>query len=101
MYVPATQGVTASVSAPLWQPMPRPAVMWACACPGEHQTSAVSRGLPIVLKGGPVNEVGGSLYTFSPVLDSGHSGVHVHVRVRVRVCMFIHMCTHLYIHVVL
>lgn len=38
--VPVTQGVTASVSAPLWPPMPRPAMKWECVCPGGHQTSA-------------------------------------------------------------
>lgn len=61
MCVPVTQGVIASVSALLWLPMPRLAVMWACACPGGHQTSAVSRTLSMVLKGGSVNEVGTSL----------------------------------------
>lgn len=106
MCVPVTQGVTASVSAPLWPPMPRPAVMWVCACPGGHRTSAVSGALFMVLKGGTGDEVGGSLCTslmpsILATLTCECMFVCVYVCVCTHTCVFVHESTYLYTRVAL
>lgn len=101
--VPVTQGVTVSVSAPLWLPMPRPAMKWEYVCPGGHQTSAVSGALFMVLKGGTGDAVGGSLCTslmpsILATLICECTFVCGCVYVRTHICVFVHVSTYLYTH---